>query len=241
MHATVTLRTQDGELHQLGHGDIVGRLWSAALPLSSPHVSEAHAMVSLRGGHMHLLSLRGLFAYRGKPSKDLVLEPGQRILFARDVYVDIVEVSLPEVVIGIEGDGLARQPLPGVASLRLLPQPTVQPGARDGAVAVFWSTGDAWTVRTEAGEQPLVAVWSVPSRSSWTRPASPPPAPSVAWMPRSASRPTGTPSTSTAKVTRPSLSPGTLPAFSASSGWWARRSPGNTSLSSCGRTSLIAT
>jgi len=161
MHATVTLRTQDGELHQLGHGDIVGRLWSAALPLSSPHVSEAHAMVSLRGGHMHLLSLRGLFAFRGKPSKDLVLEAGQRLSFARDVHVDVVEVALPEVVLGIEGDGLARQPLPGVASLRLHPQPAVLPGARDGAAAVFWSTGDGWTVRTDAGEQPLEEGWQL--------------------------------------------------------------------------------
>ena len=90
MYATVTLRTADGELHQLGHGDLIGRLWSAALPLSSPHVSEAHAMVSLRGGHLHLLSLRGLFALRGKPIKDLVLAVGQRISFARDVHVEVV-------------------------------------------------------------------------------------------------------------------------------------------------------
>lgn len=161
MHATVTLRTQDGELHQLGHGDLVGRLWSAALPLSSPHVSEAHAMVSLRGGHLHMLSLRGLFAFRGKPSKDLVLAAGQRISFARDVHVDVMDVTLPEEVLGIEGDGLARQPLPGVASLRLTPQPVVLPGARDRSVAVFWSTGDGWTVRTEAGEQPLEAGWTL--------------------------------------------------------------------------------
>ena len=107
MHATVTLRTQDGELHQLGHGDIVGRLWSAALPLSSPHVSEAHAMVSLRGGHMHLLSLRGLFAFRGKPSKDLVLAPGQRIAFARNVEVTVVEVVLPEATLGLDEGELA--------------------------------------------------------------------------------------------------------------------------------------
>ena len=161
MYATVTLRTQGGELHHLGHGDLIGRLWSAALPLSSPHVSEAHAMVSLRGGHLHLLSLRGLFAFRGKPSKDLVLAAGQKISFARDVHVEVVEVTLPEEVLGIEGDGLARQPLPGVASLRLSPQPVVLSGARDGAVAVFWSTGDGWTVRTEAGEEPVEAGWTL--------------------------------------------------------------------------------
>lgn len=161
MHATATLQTPDGQLHSVGNGDIVGRLWSAALQLSSPHISEAHALVSLRGGKLHLLALRGLFALDGKLVKDLVLAEGQQIAFARDLIVEVVEVAVPDVILGLEGDGLTRQPLPGVASLRLAPNPTLVPGARDGATAVFWSTGDGWMVRTDQGEAPLEPGWSL--------------------------------------------------------------------------------
>jgi len=161
MHATTTLRTPDGCLHTLGNGDIVGRLWSAALQLSSPHISEAHALISLRGGKLHLLALRGVFALDSKLVKDLVLAEGQRIAFARDLTVEVVEVSLPDVILGLEGDGLTRQPIPGVASLRLAPHPTLVPGARDGAAAVFWSTGDGWMVRVDGQEQPLEPGWSL--------------------------------------------------------------------------------
>lgn len=69
MHACVHLASADGQIHVLGHGDLIGRLWSAALCLSDPRVSEAHAMVSLREGQLRLLALRGLFAIDGKPSK----------------------------------------------------------------------------------------------------------------------------------------------------------------------------
>jgi hypothetical protein len=162
MHAQTIFRTPDGQLHALGNGDIIGRLWSAALQLSSPHISEAHALVSLRGGKFHLLALRGVFAIKGKLVKELVIEAGQQISFARDLMVEVVEVNLPEEILGLEGDGLTRQPIPGVASLRLTPKPNLVPGARDGADAVFWSTGDGWRVRVAGGtEETLAAGWSL--------------------------------------------------------------------------------
>ncbi len=162
MHACVTFTTADGKRHTLGHGDLIGRLWSARLQLSSPHVSEAHALVSLRGGQLHLLALRGLFAVDGKPSKSQVLADGQHIEFARDVGVRVVDVVLPETVLGLEGPGLVRQPIPGVATLRLRPHPVLLPGAREAGDAVFWTTGDGWTVRTDAGESALDLGWTLP-------------------------------------------------------------------------------
>ena len=54
MQAHVTLRAPDGRIYQLSHGDLVGRIWSAALCLSDPQVSEAHAMVSLRLSLIHI-------------------------------------------------------------------------------------------------------------------------------------------------------------------------------------------
>ena len=101
MRALVTLRTADGREHELGHGDLIGRLWSARLQLASPDISEAHALVSLRGGELHLLGLRGLFAYKGKPCKDLVLAPGQVLALSREVTVEVVDVVLPEETLGI--------------------------------------------------------------------------------------------------------------------------------------------
>lgn len=162
MLASVTLRAPDGELHVLCHGDIIGRLWSAGLPLDDARVSEAHAMVSLRGGKLKLLALRGLFALEGKPVKELTLTTGQRIAFARGLELVVMQVVLPTVVLGIEGPGLALQPLPGVASLSLTPSPVIEPRYRSDAAAVFWSSGDGWQVRLgDAPAQPLAAGWTL--------------------------------------------------------------------------------
>jgi pSer/pThr/pTyr-binding forkhead associated (FHA) protein len=49
MLATVRLRLPDGSTTTLAPGDIIGRMASAALVLDDGRVSEAHAMVSLRG------------------------------------------------------------------------------------------------------------------------------------------------------------------------------------------------
>ncbi len=58
----VRIRTPDGTVHDVPHGGIVGRLGIASLPLHDPRISEAHALVSLRGGVLRLLALRGRFA-----------------------------------------------------------------------------------------------------------------------------------------------------------------------------------
>ena len=42
-------------------------MWSAALHLDDPRVSEAHAMVSIRGSELKLLALRGRFQIDGLP------------------------------------------------------------------------------------------------------------------------------------------------------------------------------
>lgn len=161
MRATVTFQTDDGALHELSHGHLIGRLWSARLQLSRPDISEAHALVSLRGGDLHLLALRGLFALNGKPLKDLILEEGQRIWLSREVSLQVVEVSLPDDTLGLEGDGLITQPLSGVSSLRLAPRPALTPGHHPGADAVFFMANDAWQVQTSGGVQPLEPGWHI--------------------------------------------------------------------------------
>jgi len=46
VRAFTRLLLPDDKAVELGHGDIIGRLWSAALSIPDPRVSEAHAMVS---------------------------------------------------------------------------------------------------------------------------------------------------------------------------------------------------
>jgi len=166
MHASVTFRTSDGELHRLEHGAIIGRLWSAALQLDDSRISEAHAMVSLRGSALKLLSLRGLFAVDGKPQKEVTLRPGLTLFFARGVSVEVTEVTLPVQVMALEGDGLPRQVLSGVCSLVDGPTPQIVAKTAAQASAVFWSTGDGWRVRVGQGApEPLTPDWTLPTRA----------------------------------------------------------------------------
>ena len=74
MRAFVRLKDPDGVVHELSHGDIIGRVWSAALHLDDARISEAHAMVSLRGQELKLLALRGMFALGRKTLRELVLD-----------------------------------------------------------------------------------------------------------------------------------------------------------------------
>jgi len=158
--ASVTVRTADGQLHALGHGDVIGRMWSAALQIDDARVSEAHALVSLRGSRLKLLALRGLFAVRGKPHKELELEAGQRIELAKGLALDIVEVVLPGTIWVLEG-ALGRLPLSGVCSLVRSPTPRLRPGAREGAEAVFYLGADGWRARRGAQSEPLDDGWSL--------------------------------------------------------------------------------
>ena len=160
MQAAVTFRTPDGARHTLGPGDLIGRLWSAALSLDDDRVSEAHCMVSLRGSRLKLLALRGLFSIDGRPRKETVLEAGMTVALARDLDLFVEEVTLPAWVLGLGGDGLPTQPLGGVCALVLAPHPKLVTRS-EAAVARFWSTGAQWRVRTASGVETLEPGWTL--------------------------------------------------------------------------------
>lgn len=161
MLATVTLRHPDGTLHRLHHGDIIGRLWSAALHIDDGNVSEAHALVSLRGSELRLLALRGLFAVDGKPLKELTLRPGQRVAITRSLVVEVVDVALPSSVLALCGPGLVARPLDGVCSLVADPRLRIAPKNTPGALAVFWFTGEGWRVRVGEAVAHLEPGWGL--------------------------------------------------------------------------------
>lgn len=165
MLATVTLRHPDGSLHDLHHGDIIGRLWSAALRLDDAGVSEAHALVSLRGAELKLLSLRGLFAVGGEPVRSLTLAVGQRIAITRTLEVEVVAVQVPHTVLALTGGDLPTLPLEGVCSL--VAEPLLRLVPRRAAalpLATFWFTGEGWRVRLPDGSvDHLEPGWTLPT------------------------------------------------------------------------------
>lgn len=150
MLASVLLRAPDGSVHQLGHGDLIGRVWTAALPVDDARVSEAHALVSLRQGRLRLLALRARFAVDGEPHRELVLQAGQTIELARGVPLEVVEVRLPAQVLALSGPDLPLTPLPSACWLTLKPQPRLQPKPSAAAVAAIWFTG-GWRARVGDG------------------------------------------------------------------------------------------
>ena len=147
MRAYVRLLCPNEQVAELGPGDIIGRSAVATLAINDACVSEAHAMVSLRGDQLMLLSLRGRFTVNGTMQRDVALEAGQTIHLAPELAYEVLETSLPESVLGIEGPGLPRRVLTGVCSLALSPKPTLTTQYNGDADAHLWSSGAAWFVR----------------------------------------------------------------------------------------------
>jgi len=152
-----TFRPPSGELHALTAGEIIGRSWNAALRLADPRISEAHAMVSLRGSALRLLALRGRFAVDDRPLQDVELTPGLVVWLTSDLALEVVDVVLPHEVLALEGDGLARHVLAGAAALYTTPRPRLVPGLAPDAPALLWHDGLGWVLRLpEDGDRPLV-------------------------------------------------------------------------------------
>jgi hypothetical protein len=186
MRAYASLRAPDGTRYELVHGDLVGRLWSAAMPLDDARVSEAHAMVSLRERELRLIALRGGLALDGRPVNEVVLGAGVEIVLARGLAIQVESVHLPGFVLGLEGAGLTRQTLPPVASLVTSAGLRLIAGYAEHAAAWIWCTGASWRLRVagraartlEPGEElviggelvravaiPLAAAGQAPTRA----------------------------------------------------------------------------
>lgn len=168
MYAHVLVETPDGRHVRLGHGDFIGRLCSAALHLDDPRVSEAHALVSLRLGELRLLALRGRFAVGRQRLSDLRLVPGLEITLSADTRIKVLAVVTPRELLGIEGEGLDRQILPGACGLVVDPTPAlVSPLPVDPDVT-FWHNGSGWRYRPR-GARALALMegdtWTVAGRT----------------------------------------------------------------------------
>lgn len=143
MHASVRLLLPDGSVETLQDGDLVGRTRVAALRLDDPQVSEAHAMVSLRGERLWMLALRRRFVVDGKATDAVPLTVGLTLRFSPTIELEVVELDLPDAVLGLEGRGMPAQALPGTCALVFDPHPRLVPSAAEPE-AHFWVMDGRW-------------------------------------------------------------------------------------------------
>lgn len=127
-------------------GDIIGRMRQAALRINHPAISEAHALVSLRGTTLRLLALRGRFVVGGQKLAEIVLSPGTSIGLTADVALRVVDVLLPPQVVALVVPGLGKLVPPPVSSI-LAGGPEPVPGFAPDALAVVWIDGELVHVR----------------------------------------------------------------------------------------------
>ncbi len=145
MRAFVTLELDgDGQCYELGPGDFIGRSDQASLCTEDPRVSEAHAMVSLRGAHLCLLALRGRFRVNGKVEGEVVLREGLIVELAPGLRMHCSGVVLPTKLPGLRIPSLPDFVLASTTAVFLEPTPRVQRGYDASADAMFWPVGPRW-------------------------------------------------------------------------------------------------
>ena len=144
-YATFTVTGQQEPIH-LAPGDFIGRSYKASLILSDPRISEAHAMLSLRGQSLKLLALRGRFRHEGQVLLELDLKPGQAIELAKDIWLNCVEVCLPKHIPALRINQLPPVVLTNTISIFLTADPYIKQGVQPQADAMIWSSGDSWHI-----------------------------------------------------------------------------------------------
>lgn len=159
----VLLALPDGSARELEHGDLIGRLWSAALVLDDPRISEAHALVSLREGAFWLLSLRRKIAVRGRPVPEVRLELGLEVELADRLILRVAAIELPTEVLTLEAEGFPPIVLPGACSLVTRPRIALSARPDPRAPCQIWDNGAQWHVQVGEVVRPLRPgdTWSV--------------------------------------------------------------------------------
>jgi hypothetical protein len=132
-----------GEIFELGPGETIGRSHLAGMCIEDPRVSEAHALLSLRGDALMLLPLRGRFRVDQKVATEIILEAGMRVELAPDIEIECLEVIVPPILPGIEVPGLPPFVPVGTTSVWLDPV-RIARGYHGDANVVFWAVGTDW-------------------------------------------------------------------------------------------------
>ncbi len=161
MLASVQLRLPDGSVVTAGPGAVIGRAFTADVRIDDGRVSEAHAMVSLRGGELLLFALRGRVRVDGRDVTRATLLADLVVELAPGVLLTVERVELPDALLALEGDGVPRQTLVGTTSALLSPSLHLVMGVHERAAAVVWSDGVRWRVRVGEGRVRTLKVGDV--------------------------------------------------------------------------------
>ncbi|MFZ5438972.1 MAG: FHA domain-containing protein [Myxococcota bacterium] len=173
MQVRAVVRAPGGAIVELSPGALIGRMPRCELCIDDGRVSEAHALVSLRGEALVLLPLRGRFAIDGRTPSQLELAPGQRLELAPGLELEVLEVVLPDEVLAVTLPGLPPQVLLGTTSVVLAPTPAFRSGWLAGADAWLWRHELGWRVQTPgtaprplAGGETVLLAGDTPLRAT---------------------------------------------------------------------------
>jgi hypothetical protein len=147
LHASARVEGPDGRIVEVHAGDLLGRSARSVLRLDDPRVSEAHGWVSLRGGTLKLLALRGVLTVDGRAVEEVELAVGLIAHLAPGVALHVLDVSLPSRVMALQiGRG---EPAPLLGSVQSVGgQPLrVRAGYDEHAALHVWCTEDQWLVQ----------------------------------------------------------------------------------------------
>ncbi len=148
MFVGVLFETHSGAQVDLPPESVIGRMSTAGFRIDDPRISEAHALVSLRGTELRLLALRGRVSVDGKPATDIKLTPGLRIILAGFYPLLVRAVSLPATFPAIIGADDAT-PFPALGIVAFFPGTPVplRHGFDPTAAAHLWVADDGITFR----------------------------------------------------------------------------------------------
>ncbi|MBT9561232.1 MAG: hypothetical protein IV100_34880 [Myxococcales bacterium] len=164
--ARVLVRVADGAFVTLAPGDVIGRGRSCRLHIDDPRISEAHALVSLRGDALWLLGLRGRMQVGDAVVDRIRLDDTLRITLAPGVELEVIDVLVPDVVMAIELAGGVPQLLNGTTSVFVQPQPSLRGGWFPNADAWIWSTDETWRLRRSVDSALVLLEDGVPVQVS---------------------------------------------------------------------------
>ena len=156
MLARVRLSLADGSSAMLAHGELIGRLESAAWRINRPTISQAHAIVVHRDADLYLVSLRRLLVLKERRLNEVCLRSGQQIALAQDVLITVDEVAIPDDRAVLESRALGPCLLPPVSSIFAGTPPRLVPRFDPTADAHVWFTGAGWKVHVDDKVRDLV-------------------------------------------------------------------------------------
>lgn len=150
-HPHVRFRLSTDLVRVVTPGGLIGRLATATVSIPDPRISEAHALVSLRGDCFHLVALRGRLLVDGQAHSELVLAPGMTIDLAEGLSLVVEHIELPADVLRVRTDVGAFELFAETHSLVEDDGLVLVPGYTPGALAWIACTSEGWILRPAEG------------------------------------------------------------------------------------------